>query len=161
MSRKAVKLIVTLVIGICGALLATWLKLPAAALVGATAAVSAGSLLRLTVNIPDTLRNLAFVVVGCTLGSGITNDIFSQAVRWPASLLILSVAILSTLCLSSWVLVHVFHERQDIALLSTIGSDVFPVPATVDKAEFSHRDPYKIKIPEGQSKNFASTANCD
>lgn len=119
MSQNAAKLFLTLVIGFFGALLATWLKLPAAALVGATTAVSVASLLRLTVNIPDILRNLAFVVVGCSLGSGITSDIFSQAVRWPASLFVLSVAVLSTLFVSSWVLIRFYGQKQDTALLST------------------------------------------
>jgi membrane AbrB-like protein len=112
-------LLFTLLIGFLGASAATAAHLPAAPLVGASIAVSVASLFKLTVDIPVLLRNAAFTVIGCSLGSGITREALSQAGQWPLSLLALSGAVCVTMAASSWVLCRFSGQSADTALLAT------------------------------------------
>jgi len=112
-------LLLTLVIGFSGSIAATYANLPAAALVGAILAVSIASMFRLTVDIPLRLRNIAFTIIGCSLGSGITKEALSQTSQWPFSLFVLGVTVLVTMLACSWVLCRFFSQSMETALLAT------------------------------------------
>lgn len=112
-------LLLTLAIGFSGATAAALAGVPAAPLVGASIAVSLAALFRLKVGIPDLLRNFAFTIIGCSLGSGITKEALAQAVNWPLSLLLLAVAIGMIILIGSWVLARFFAISPETAVLST------------------------------------------
>ena len=112
-------LLLTLAIGFSGAAVATLAGVPAASLVGASLSVSIAALSRLPVGIPDVLRNFAFAIIGCSLGSGITKQALVQAVDWPLSLLFLGLAITAIIAIGSWVLCRFYAITPETAVLST------------------------------------------
>ncbi len=112
-------LLLTLAIGFAGSIAASYANLPAAALVGSVLAVSIASIFRLTVDIPLRLRNVAFTIIGCSLGAGITKEALSQTGQWPFSLFVLGVAVLVTMLTCSWVLSRFFSQSVETALLAT------------------------------------------
>ena len=112
-------LLLTLAIGFSGSIAASYADLPAAALVGAILAVSLASMFRLTVDIPLRLTNVAFTIIGCSLGSGITKEALSQTGQWPFSLFVLGVAVLVTMLTCSWVLSRFFSQTVETAMLAT------------------------------------------
>ncbi|MEJ2057776.1 MAG: AbrB family transcriptional regulator [Desulfofustis sp.] len=111
--------LLTLAIGFSGATAAALAGVPAAPLVGASISVSLAALARLSVGIPDLLRNFAFAIIGCSLGSGITKQALSQAVHWPISLLFLGLAVGAIIVAGSWVLARFFNQTPETAVLST------------------------------------------
>lgn len=106
-------------IGLTGALTAAWLHLPAAALIGSSLFVSIGSLFRITVDIPGWLRNIAFTVIGCSLGSSITKDALAHAIHWPISLFVLGLAVMAIMFACSWMLTRFFSQSAETAVLAT------------------------------------------
>jgi len=111
--------LLTLAIGFSGATAATVAGVPAAPLVGASISVSIAALSRLPVGIPDLLRNFAFAIIGCSLGSGITKQALSQAVHWPISLLFLALAVSTIILVGSWVLARFYGQTPETAVLAT------------------------------------------
>lgn len=125
---KLKSLLVTLALGFIGALTATYLGLPAAALIGASIAVSIGALLKLTSELPSPLYNIAFAVIGCSLGSGITREALAQSIHWPISLLTLGCMVVVIVMVSSWILQRFFSIQPETAVLSsTPGAFVFTI----------------------------------
>lgn len=92
--------------------------MPAGALLGATAAVAATALAGLGPVVPDLLRNLAFAIIGLSLGAGITSDILDDIARWPVSLLGLALTIVLTMAATGRLLVRGFGIAPDTAALS-------------------------------------------
>ncbi len=111
--------LITLVIGFSGATAAALAGVPAAPLVGASIAVSIAALSRLPVGIPNLLRNFAFTIIGCSLGSGITKEALSQAVHWPISLFFLGLAVGTIILAGSWVLARFYDQTPETAVLAT------------------------------------------
>jgi len=118
-SSSTKSLLLTLAIGLTGALTAAWLHLPAAALIGSSLLVSIASLFRVTVDIPGWLRNIAFTVIGCSLGSSITKDALADAIHWPISLFVLGVAVMAIMFACSWMLTRFFSQSAETAVLAT------------------------------------------
>jgi membrane AbrB-like protein len=120
MQKPSLKpLLLTLAIGFSGAGAATLAGLPAAPLVGASIAVSIAALFGLAANIPVQLRNIAFTIIGCSLGSGITKEALAQSAQWPISLMILGVAVCVIMIAGSWVLSRFYRLSPETAVLST------------------------------------------
>jgi len=117
-SHVVLQVALTLVIGTCGALLATMASLPAAALIGSTLAVSVCSFCRLPTSVPTWLRNMAFAAIGCSLGSGVSTDFLEMAVKWPLSLSGLVLVMGAILFVSSWVLTAFFSQGKTTAVLA-------------------------------------------
>ena len=69
--------------------------------------------------VPDRLRDVAFAIIGCSLGSGFTPAFLDHLARWPASLVILCVLMLGVIAVSSWILVHFFGQKPGDAVLAT------------------------------------------
>lgn len=91
---------------------------PAGALLGATAAVAAAALAGLGPVVPALLRNLAFAVIGLSLGAGITGGILDDIARWPISLLGLALTVVLTMAVTGRLLVRAFGLGPDTAALS-------------------------------------------
>jgi len=113
------RIFLTLLVGLTGAVAAYWIKLPAAALIGSSLAVSLAAFCGKSMHIPLFLRNTAFAVIGISLGSGITTEALAQATRWPVSLMILSVSVLITMIVCGWILSYFFSYSAETSLLST------------------------------------------
>lgn len=111
--------VLTLLVSLAGGLLATWLHMPAALLVGGAVAVSIASLLGLKAAVPDPLRNTAFVVVGMTLGTNVAQDSLSLLPQWPVTMIGLAVALLAIVTLSTLLLHKVFGFDWGTSYLSS------------------------------------------
>ncbi len=109
----------SLLIGFIGAGLASLLGVPAPALLGSTFAVSAASFFGLPMKMSLLLRNIGFTTIGCSLGTGITPEILSNAARWPLSLVVLTLLLLLIMFATSLILVRVFGLSKGTAVLST------------------------------------------
>lgn len=83
----------TLGVAAAGGAAAFALALPAPWLIGAVVAVTAAAAVRLPVMVYEPLRNLAFAVLGVSMGSGVTPETIELARRWPISILALVVCI--------------------------------------------------------------------
>jgi membrane AbrB-like protein len=81
------------VVGGIGGALAYWLGFPASWLVGSTIAVALVALTPLEPGIPASLRNLAFAIIGVSMGSGVDAETLAQASKWSASLAMMVVGI--------------------------------------------------------------------
>ena len=90
-------LVVALGSALAGALAALALNLPAAALVGATLAVTFAALMGWGPSVPNSLRDVAFAVIGLTLGSGISPALLADLERYSLSLALM----LASLALST------------------------------------------------------------
>ena len=80
-------------VGGIGGALAYRLGFPAPWLVGSTVAVALVALTPLEPGIPAPLRNLAFAIIGASLGSGVDADTLAQASKWSVSLVMMLVGI--------------------------------------------------------------------
>lgn len=81
--------------GLAGALAAGQLGLPAAALIGASLAVSGAAWAGLAVRMPPGLRDAGFLGIGLTLGSGIEPDSFALLGDWAVSLILLILSLVA------------------------------------------------------------------
>jgi membrane AbrB-like protein len=116
--NSPLQVVVTLMIGTCGAMAAIAAGLPAAALIGSALSVSFVSFCRLPTAVPPWLRNMAFAAIGCSLGSGVNTDFFELAVKWPLSLSGLVLVMGVILFTSSWVLTAFFNQSKITAILA-------------------------------------------
>ncbi|QKV19197.1 AbrB family transcriptional regulator [Oricola thermophila] len=113
------RLAIALAAGFGGALFALFLGLPAAALLGSTFAVTVAALRRLEPAVPDLLRDIGFCVIGVSLGSGVTPDIWSDIARWPLSIAMLALTVLAVLLVCGLILRKIFDCDVPTALLAT------------------------------------------
>ncbi|SFB09328.1 hypothetical protein SAMN03159496_01803 [Rhizobium sp. NFR07] len=109
---------VTALIGIAGAVIASALGLPAPFLIGPAVAVTVGSLAGLSLSVPHVVRNVCFVIVGVSMGSTVTPEIFVAARTWPLSFVMVFIAIVILLFAAAWVLQRVFSYDRTTALLA-------------------------------------------
>jgi len=95
--------ILTLAAGLAGFALARWIGFPAPALTGPSLLVMLLSLTGLRLEVPIILRNGCFVIIGLSLGTGVTPEVYQTAAQWPVSFLFLaaSVVMIFIPCLSA------------------------------------------------------------
>ncbi|MFN7101215.1 MAG: AbrB family transcriptional regulator [Pseudorhizobium sp.] len=108
----------TALIAAAGAALAHLLAFPAPYLVGPAVAVTVGGLAGLDLRIPVLARNASFVIVGLSMGTGLTPEIFVAARTWPLSFLMVPVAIIILLYVATWILERFFGYDRTTALLA-------------------------------------------
>ncbi len=89
-----------LAIGTAGFACALGLGFPAPSLTGPALFVSAASIAGARIDVHPWLRNLAFLLIGIAMGSGVTPQIFDAARHWPVSfgLLAFTLVVLFFLC---------------------------------------------------------------
>ncbi|OAB55207.1 hypothetical protein AY600_02220 [Phormidium willei BDU 130791] len=117
--RRLAPVAATLALAAAGGLAAAGVGLPAPALLGSMLAVAAAALLRARVRVPGRLRDPAFAVIGCSLGSAITPDFLTDAARWPLSLALLCGMLAALIVGSSWLLARAFGIDRASAILAT------------------------------------------
>ncbi|MBP2547994.1 membrane AbrB-like protein [Neorhizobium galegae] len=108
----------TLVLGALGAIVAGTLGLPAPFLIGPALFVTIGSLSGRRLLVPLALRNACFVVVGMSMGAGVTPEVVTAAAAWPASFAMVIVISIVLLLSAQALLRRVFHYDRMTALLA-------------------------------------------
>ena len=100
--RRAANLALALGLGGAGGAVAARLGLPAPWLAGSMMAVAAAVLAGLPLDLPASFRNAAFVLIGISMGAGVTPETLEQLRAWPVSLLLLALSVVGTLTLGTF-----------------------------------------------------------
>jgi membrane AbrB-like protein len=95
-------LILTVVLAAAGGGLFHALGVPAGWLTGAMIAVAVGAMVRLPLHMPDPVANGALVLLGISMGAGVTPDTLRQAAAWPLSLLVLAASVVASITVCSF-----------------------------------------------------------
>ena len=90
-------ILLTAVIAATGGALFAALGWPAAWLMGAMFAVASAALAGLPVGLPPTLREVAFLLLGISIGSSVTPEGMAAVRAWPGSIALLCVSVAATL----------------------------------------------------------------
>lgn len=99
MQRSSISVLPILAAAIAGASLAAALGLPAGPLLGASVAVAI--LVRFRAGeVPEVLRDVAFAIIGVTIGAGIGPGTLQAMAQWPISFVGLIAVVLATIALS-------------------------------------------------------------
>ncbi|SHE59782.1 hypothetical protein SAMN05444339_101839 [Loktanella atrilutea] len=107
------------VIGLAGATCAALIGLPAAGLIGSSIAVAVAATLGVAMAVPQRLRDVAFAIIGISLGAGVQADALSQVGSWSVSLLLLALSLVATLMGGATLLRRVFGMDVETAYLSS------------------------------------------
>lgn len=91
---------------------------PAAPLLGSVLVVTVCSFAGVSMALPDWLKNIAFCVIGVSLGNGFTPTFLSDVMRWPISLAALIISIVLIMAATYWMLTKLYKITGDTALLS-------------------------------------------
>lgn len=110
--------VLTAIIGSLGAFIATIIGLPAPFLCGPALAVTMAGFLGLKLSVPTILRNASFVVVGISMGTNITPEVFDAARAWPLSFLAVLLTVVMLLYVAYWILRFGFGYDHTTAMLS-------------------------------------------
>lgn len=111
--------IVALAIGGGGAFLGLGLGLPAAALIGSSLSVAAAAMLKIPLALHPRLRDLAFAVIGISLGAGVERESLAQLGAWSVSLALLMASLATTLGCGMCLLHRGFGIDRRTAVLAT------------------------------------------
>ena len=71
-------------------------------LTGAMIAVAAGAMARVPLHMPALAANGALVLLGMSMGAGVTPDTLRQAAAWPLSILVLAVSVVASIAVCSF-----------------------------------------------------------
>lgn len=99
--RLSIRPLATLAIAAGGGGVFALFGWPAAWLMGAMVAVAIAALAGLPVGLPRSLREVAFVLLGISMGSTVTPEGLAQMHAWPGSIVLLCISVLSTLVVSA------------------------------------------------------------
>lgn len=117
---NAVKTTLTAVlIGLGGATGAALLSLPAAGLIGSSIAVAVAATLGLKMTMPQRLRDVAFGVIGISLGAGVQADALDHIGSWSISLSLLALSLVATLLIGAALLRRLFGMDAETAFLAS------------------------------------------
>jgi membrane AbrB-like protein len=100
--KKLVAVILTVVLAAVGGGLFHALDIPAGWLTGAMIAVAAGAMARVPLHMPAPVANGALVLLGISMGAGVTPDTLRQAAAWPLSLLVLAASVVASITVCSF-----------------------------------------------------------
>ncbi|WP_299552110.1 AbrB family transcriptional regulator [uncultured Tateyamaria sp.] len=118
----------TLIVGGIGAALAEMIGAPIAVLTGPALVVSLAALAGLRTGIDDTVRNLVFLLVGVSIGSGVDSSATDAMLRWPLAFAVLGVMLWTTILFCGRLLHHGFGlDRRSAYLASAPGHLSFVV----------------------------------
>ena len=116
---KFLPVLLTLVVSAIGGGIATLLGLPAGWLMGGALAVTGAAMAGVKVSMPSGLRDVAFVLIGMSMGASVAPDSLQLITSWPVSLAGLVVELVLIITLTGWMLVKVFKLDAGTAYLSS------------------------------------------
>ena len=108
-----------LLIGLGGATGAALVGLPAAGLIGSSVAVACAATLGLRLTMPQRLRDVAFGIIGISLGAGVQADALAQVGSWSVSLFLLTLSLVATLLIGAALLRRGFGMDAETAFLAS------------------------------------------
>jgi uncharacterized protein len=100
--KKLSTVILTVVLAAAGGGLFHALGVPAGWLTGAMIAVAVGAMVRLPLRMPAPIANGALLLLGISMGAGVTPDTLRQAAAWPLSLLVLAASVTASITVCSF-----------------------------------------------------------
>jgi len=110
---------ITLVVSALGGLVAQAIGLPAAFLCGGTLAVSLAAVLGMKAVTPTPVRNLAFVIIGVSMGAAVDQNTLSLIGQWPISVTALLLVLVAIISATTIALVHLLGMDRETAFLSS------------------------------------------
>ena len=111
------KTILALVIGSVGALFAFAVQLPAPALTGPSIAVTLAGILGVKLAFEPRVRDISFLVIGLSMGTSVTPEVYQSAKQWPFSLAAIVLTVTVAFFLSQWVLKKYWKYDPKTAVL--------------------------------------------
>lgn len=117
--RSVLPVVFTLLVSATGGGVATLLGLPAGWLMGGALAVALGSMAGLPMRMPDRLRDLAFLLVGMSMGASVAPDSLKLISSWPLSIAALAVELVLIVAATGWMLARLFRLDTGTAYLSS------------------------------------------
>ena len=111
--------LLTLAISALGGGLAHLLGLPAGWLMGGALAVTVAAMLSVPVAMPDRLRDVAFVLIGLSMGASVAPDSLALLASWPISITALALELVIIVAATGWMLTRLFRLDPGTAYLSS------------------------------------------
>ncbi len=111
--------LITLVVSGLGGLAADALGLPAAYLCGGALAVSIAALFGMKATILSPMRDIAFIIIGMSMGASVSKDTLSLIVHWPISIFALLSGLVVIITLTTLILHRLFGIDRITAFLSS------------------------------------------
>jgi len=108
----------TLIVGAVGAVLAYWLSFPVYVLLGPAILISIVSLANVRFAIADSVRDVAFLLIGIGIGAGIDPQATAAFLRWPLAFAVLAGMLLAIMLACKLLLVHIFGFDERSAVLA-------------------------------------------
>lgn len=105
--------------GLFGAMVATFIGLPAPFLTGPALTVSLACVFGFDLRIPVWLRDICFILIGVGMGSGVTPQVVEAAAKWPMAIFTLFVSLVLILQISSLLLRSLFGFDRISAILAS------------------------------------------
>lgn len=112
--------LVTLALAALGGAACYALDLPAAWLAGSAILVAGASIAGVSTGLPGWLRNVTFVVLGVSMGAGVTPQTVGRIGEWPVSLAVLLVTVAAVTASVALFLRHWHGWDRDSALLAAL-----------------------------------------
>jgi hypothetical protein len=112
----------TLALATAGGALFAVLGLPAPWLSGAMVGATLGIVAKVKLHVPDRLRDVVMVVLGVSMGSGVTPEALAAAARWPASLVVLAVVVVAIMLATMVLLARFGWDRETSFYASAPGA---------------------------------------
>jgi len=116
---KIMPVLLTLLVSAAGGGIATLLGLPAGWLMGGALAVAVAAIAGLPMVMPDRLRDLAFLLVGMSMGASVAPDSLALVASWPVTILALALELVIIVAATGWMLAKVFKLDTGTAYLSS------------------------------------------
>lgn len=132
--RSAMPFAAAIAAGASGAALAWLAGLPAPFLTGPAVAVTLCGLAGARMGIPARIRDFAFVMIGLSMGSGVTPDVAGALTRWPVSLAALIAALIVIMLVSRAALTRFTGTSGPTAVLSSAPGHLSYVLAMAEQA---------------------------
>lgn len=104
---------------VAGAAVATFLSVPAGALLGAIVGSMLAVAAKLNGDVPALFRNLGFTVIGVSLGASLTPGFLADVARWPISLGLMCIVLALVMAVGSMILVRMAGYSPRTAILAT------------------------------------------
>jgi len=112
----------TLLAGALGAGIAYWLSFPFYIITGPAILITLLSLAGLRFEIPDPVRDGAFLLMGIFMGSGMNSEASAAFMRWPVAFFALAAQLVGIVLICGWIMQKFFnYDRRSAVLAASPG----------------------------------------
>lgn len=117
--ETARRTLVTVGVSAAGGLVAYLLNMPGPWIMGGAISVAAAGLAGVKLAMPNWLRDIAFVLIGMSMGASVARDSLSLMVQWPVTLIALVIELFVIVLATGYMLRRVFGLDAGTAYLSS------------------------------------------